>query len=275
MTLSDLSGAVGSELLEEGGPLTLRAAYRSSESEEDLRSRLGTLLKDFEGVSMSTFGKVKDRPWHTEHLEAFPPIEAGERFEVMAPWHREGRSPGARIPLYIYPASAFGTGYHESTRIALTLLEDAVEPKDLIVDVGTGTGVLFIAALKLGAGRAVARDLDPATLPEVRRNMELNGLPLDSCDLAVGDLLKGVEVRADLLMANILLEPNMALLPDVSRVLRPGGAAVFSGMTGEERDRFLSALTDAGLAPERELTLGDWWGCRARFSVGFSGNKQG
>ena len=135
---------------------------------------------------------------------------------------------------------------------------------DTIVDVGTGTGILFIAALKLGAAHAVARDLDPATLGEVRRNMELNGLPPILCDLAAGDLLKGVEADADLLTANILLEPNLALLPDVLRVLRPTGSAIFSGMTVSERESFLSALPAAGLAAERELRLGDWWGCRAR-----------
>ena len=182
---------------------------------------------------------------------------------VMAPWHRES-APEGRTPILIYPASAFGTGYHESTRIALELLEEAVRKDDTIVDVGTGTGILFIAALKLGAAHAVARDLDPATLGEVRRNMELNGLPPILCDLAAGDLLKGVEADADLLTANILLEPNLALLPDVLRVLKPTGAAIFSGMTLSERETFLSALPAAGLAAERELRLGDWWGCRAR-----------
>ena len=262
LTLADLSGSIGSELISSDGRLVLSAAYRSSIAESDLRSRLARLLEGFEGVVLRSFEKVADQPWHRQHLDAFPPLDAGTRFTVMAPWHRGSFETGARIPLYIYPASAFGTGYHESTQIALTLLEDAVKEGDVVVDVGTGTGVLFIAALKLGAARAVARDLDPVTLPEVRRNMELNDLPPELCDLAVGDLLTGVEESCDLLTANILLEPNMTLLPDVRRVLKRDGRAVFSGMTGAESGRFRSALPEAGLSVERELSLGDWWGCR-------------
>lgn len=258
-----ISGAMGSELFEEGGSLVLRAAYRSSRDISVLLAELHELLAGFEGIALRLHGKVENRPWHTQHLEAFPPLEAGRSLVVMAPWHRD-EAPEGRVPILIYPASAFGTGYHESTRIALELLEEAVGKDDTIIDVGTGTGILFIAALKLGAAHAVARDLDPAALDEVRRNMELNDLPPILCDLAVGDLLKGVEAEADLLTANILLEPNRALLPDVLRVLRPTGAAIFSGMTAAERTAFLSALSAAGLSVERELRLGDWWGCRAR-----------
>ena len=261
--LASMSGAMGSELLEEEGRLILRAAYRSSRELDGLLADLRGLLADFPGIVLRAHSRVENRPWHTQHLEAFPPLEAGRGLVVMAPWHRED-APEGRLPILIYPASAFGTGYHESTRIALELLEEAVRKDDTIVDVGTGTGILFIAALKLGAAHAVARDLDPATLDEVRRNMELNDLPPILCDLAVGDLLKGVEAEADLLTANILLEPNWALLPDVLRVLRPTGSAVFSGMTAAERDLFLPALSAAGLSVERELRLGDWWGCRAR-----------
>ncbi len=261
--LASISGAMGSELFEEEDRLVLRAAYRSSRELDALLGYLNGLLADFPGVVLRAHGKVENRPWHTQHLEAFPPLEAGRGLVVMAPWHKDS-APEGRLPILIYPASAFGTGYHESTRIALELLEEAVRKDDTIIDVGTGTGILFIAALKLGAAHAVARDLDPAALDEARRNMELNGLPPILCDLAAGDLLKGVETAADLLTANILLEPNRAMLPDVLRVLRPTGSAIFSGMTATERDAFLPALAAAGLSVERELRLGDWWGCRAR-----------
>ncbi len=266
MTIADLSDAVGSELIEEKNISILRAAYRSISTSDELLAELKDLLKQFEGITIRSCSKVENRPWHTEHLEAFPPLEAGKNFVVMAPWHK-GKEPVGRIPLYIYPASAFGTGYHESTQIALTLMEDAVVKGGTAVDVGSGTGVLFIAALKLGSERSVARDLDPATLSEVQRNMDLNDLAPELCDLAAGDLLKGVDVKADILTANILLEPNIELLKDVRRVLKPNGAAVFSGMTSNQRDIFIPALLSAGLYLERELTLGEWWGCLARIKV--------
>ena len=134
--LAALSGAMGSELVEEGDGLVLRAAYRSSREIGALLAELRELLADFPGIALRAHGKVEDRPWHTQHLEAFPPLEAGRELVVMAPWHRDS-APEGRIPILIYPASAFGTGYHESTRIALELLEEAVRKDDTIVDVGT------------------------------------------------------------------------------------------------------------------------------------------
>lgn len=263
LTLGALSGAIGSEFLEEGGKLVLRADYLGSQDIDALLARLNKLLSSFEGISVLRSQKTENQSWSTQHLEAFPPLNVGRSLTVMAPWHKNEAEQG-RIPIYIYPSSAFGTGYHESTRIALELLEDAVKRGDTVLDVGTGTGILFIAALKLGASRAVARDLDPTTLDEVRRNMNLNSINASVCDLSVGDLLNGVETQANVLTANILLTPNLTMLPDVKRVLKPKGYAIFSGMTEVERGTFLSVLSSSGLTVDRELRSGDWWGCRAK-----------
>ncbi|MCR4817789.1 MAG: 50S ribosomal protein L11 methyltransferase [Fretibacterium sp.] len=263
LTVGELSGAIGSEFHEEGGKLVLRADYLGSHDLDSLLARLNGILSSFEGVSILRSQKTENQSWSTQHLEAFPPLNVGRSLTVMAPWHKNEAEPG-RIPIYIYPSSAFGTGYHESTRIALELLEDAVRQGDTILDVGTGTGILFIAALKLGAARAVARDLDPTTLDEVRRNMNLNAINSKACDLSVGNLLNGVNILANILTANILLTPNLTMLPDVKRVLKPKGYAVFSGMTEVERGTFISVLSSSGLTVDRELRSGDWWGCRAR-----------
>ena len=167
------------------------------------------------------------------------------------------------MPIYIFPASAFGTGYHESTRIALELLEPVVKFGDVVIDIGTGTGILFITALKLGAGRAIARDIDPTTLDEARRNMALNGVSPNVCTLQEGDLLKGFKGQVNILTANILLKPNVSMLPDVRGVLKPKGFAIFSGMTNAESYTFLSVLHSSKMIIEREMRIGDWWGCRA------------
>lgn len=263
LTVADLSGSIGSELVEEGDKLILKAAYRASHGVDYWLEAIRTFLPSYERVRILDYNKVENRSWHEDHLEAFPPLPVGEHLVVMAPWHK-GKEPEDRIPLYIYPSSAFGTGYHESTQIALGLLEKYIQPGDTVIDIGTGTGVLFIAALKLGAQKAIARDLDPTTISEVLRNMELNALSEGLCDLKVGDLLKGVEAQADILTANILLEPNIELLPEVKRVLRPGGVAIFAGMTVLERQRFLTVLTASGLELMFEATRNEWWGCVAK-----------
>ena len=94
--LAALSGAMGSELVEEGSGLVLRAAYRSSREIGALLAELRELLADFPGIALRAHGKVEDRPWHTQHLEAFPPLEAGRELVVMAPWHRDS-APEGRI----------------------------------------------------------------------------------------------------------------------------------------------------------------------------------
>ncbi|MBR1604406.1 MAG: 50S ribosomal protein L11 methyltransferase [Synergistaceae bacterium] len=282
-TLAAMTGSIGSELIEaqelpklgvddakeikiKDNNIILRAAYVSSIDLNDLLINIKEILaqEDFKDVELWRCYRTVNQNWSTQHLDAFPPLNVGKNLVVMAPWHKNEQSDKSRMALYIYPASAFGTGYHESTQIALELLEGVVKSGDNIIDVGTGTGILFIAALKLGACCAAARDIDPVTVDEVKRNMNLNGLSLDACDLQVGNLLDGVTGTFNILTANILLAPNMALLPDVRRVLKVRGRAIFSGMTQTERGAFLAVLNSSGLEVEKELKCGDWWGCRAK-----------
>lgn len=283
-TVASLTGSIGSELFDNNDDkITLKASYTSSQSLDDLLKNINKILEldDFKNIKITRCYRTNNQAWSTQHLDAFPPLNVGRNLVVMAPWHKSNyvknsdnqdkkqkmrtqARPAVRTSIYIYPASAFGTGYHESTRIALELLESTVKQGDTIIDVGTGTGILFIAALKIGASHATARDIDPVTLDEVRRNMNLNGLNPDLCDLAEGNLLDGVEGKFNILTANILLAPNMAMLPDVKRVLKPKGYAVFSGMTHMERGAFLSVLSSSGLELDKELKCGDWWGCRAK-----------
>ncbi|MCL2010108.1 MAG: 50S ribosomal protein L11 methyltransferase [Synergistaceae bacterium] len=283
LTMADLSGSVGSELFEEDGKTVLRAVYLGSRDVSHWLAALDALKKDFPGARVRAHSKIENRPWHTEHMDAFPPIPVGAGLVVAAPWHSRkldkenesgelAASGRQRLPIYIYPSSAFGTGYHESTQIGLSFVERFIKSGDVVLDVGTGSGILFIAALKLGAARAAACDIDPVAIAEAKRNMEINGLPGSSCELRVGDLWDGA-AEADLLMSNILLKTNFRLLGEMSNLLKPFGTAVFSGMTTAERAVFLPALSESGLSLLAELTINDWWGCAARWNA--SGKRLG
>lgn len=269
-TIAALTDSTGSEIFTEldffgNERLFLRTSYSGNLGIDDVIYKLQFILEDnnFSGIEISRCYKIENQAWNTQHYDAFPPLPVGKGLVVMAPWHEDEEIQGGRMPIYIYPASAFGTGYHESTQIAMALIEEIVRTGDTILDVGTGTGILFITALKLGAGKAIARDIDPDTLTEAKRNMNLNGINPKVCELSVGDLLKGFSGQVNILTANILLNPNITLLPDVKRVLKPKGFAVFSGMTRVESSMFISVLESSGLEIEREMRIGDWWGCRA------------
>ena len=269
-TIAAITDSIGAEILTESDfsgqhRLFLKAAYPAERGIDDIIHQIDFLLKDpdFKGIEISRCQKVENQAWDTQHYDAFPPLPVGKGLMVMAPWHESEEIPEGRMPIYIFPASAFGTGYHESTQIALSLLEEIVRTGDTILDIGTGTGILFITALKLGAAKAIARDIDPNTLIEARRNMNLNGINPNVCELTEGDLLKGFSGQVNILTANILLNPNLTLLPDVKRVLKPKGFAIFSGMTQIESYTFMSVLNSSGLLIEREMRFGDWWGCRA------------
>jgi ribosomal protein L11 methyltransferase len=181
-------------------------------------------------------------------------------------WNSWWPLPPEKTALYIYPGSAFGTGYHESTQIVLELMEDILKPGMEAADIGTGSAILAIAAVKLGAKRCWARDIDPAILAEARENCRLNGISEETVLIEQGDLLKGFSRQVDVLTANIVIEPLLSLLPSVRGVLRPGGTAVFSGLVKKERDFFLEALNKQGLASVQERTKGEWWGVAAEAS---------
>ncbi len=263
-SLADMSGSIGSEESGVEPAVRLRAYYRSSQDLGYWVERLGEALTPWPEVKIADMGKIENKAWHTDWKEAFPPLPVGEKLVVLAPWHR-GSEPEGRMPLYIYPGSAFGTGYHESTQIVLVLLERMKLAGLEGADIGTGSGILAICAVKLGAGRVLARDLDPAVLTEVRFNLGLNAIDAGQVVPVEGNLLEGMDAPVDFLTANIIIEPLLEMLPAVPGALKEGGRAVFSGLLLKERTRFLEALEARGLYPVDEISMNEWWGVAVEF----------
>jgi ribosomal protein L11 methyltransferase len=163
------------------------------------------------------------------------------------------------------PETAFGSGEHGSTRVALSLLECLVQPGDLVLDLGSGSGILALAAVKLGAARAIGIDNDSEANVVARRNASRNGVEgaVEFLDGDAGDLAPLLG-PADLVFSNILRSANTALLPAILAALTPGGTAVFSGMEVAEAPLFLPALDAAGFRDLEERTDTGWWGVAAR-----------
>jgi len=265
-SLADISGSIGTELQElPSGGARLRAYYRSDSELSYWKKRLIDSMREWPSIKIEDFGKIENQPWNVSSEDAFPPLPVGKSLVVLAPWHK-GSEPEGCIPLYINPGSAFGTGYHESTQIVLELLERYIKHGMTTADIGTGSGILTIGALKMGAAKAYARDIDTTVIDEVRKNFELNGLDLNKVDLRTGDLLKDFGHKVDILTANILLEPLIEMVPDVPSVIGCDGLAIFSGMLRTERDKFIECLDAANMKTVDDLEKGDWWGVAAKAS---------
>ena len=163
------------------------------------------------------------------------------------------------------PEMAFGSGEHGSTRAALALLERHLTPGDRVLDLGSGSGILAIAAVKLGAQRATGVELDEGSNAVALRNAERNGvagatafLHGEAADLAP---LLG---PADLVLSNILRTVNTLLLPAISASLRPAGIAIFSGMERAEAELFAPELVQAGFSAFDQVDDAGWWAVAAR-----------
>jgi ribosomal protein L11 methyltransferase len=206
-------------------------------------------------VRQTSLGEVD---WSTRWVTRVGVQRIG-RIAVAPPW-MGGEIADAEIPILIEPAMAFGTGEHETTRGVLTLMQSLVQPGALVADLGSGSGVLAIAAAKLGAARVVAIEMDPDAIGNAVENVERNGVAAQVTVLQ-GDAaaLLPLVAPVSLVLANIISSVLIELSSIMQRALPTGGKAVISGILVSEREHLLSSLAVDGWTLESELREGEWW----------------
>ena len=218
------------------------------------RRDLGTLLMTLEDV--------EDADWENNWKQYYKPMEIGERLLVIPQW--EEADPGERIPLYLDPGLTFGTGSHATTRLCLEALEGLVRGGERVLDLGCGSGILSVAALRLGAASALAVDIDDKCRDAAEENAGLNGIGPDRLSVLVGNILtdKTAAERVgggyDLVLANIVADVIIALAPRVRGLLNPGGTFLCSGIIEGRAEEVEAALAAAGLEIRQRREDGGW-----------------
>ncbi|MDE2356606.1 MAG: 50S ribosomal protein L11 methyltransferase [Alphaproteobacteria bacterium] len=209
-----------------------------------------------------TVERLADADWLALALSGLPPVRAGRFFVFGA--HDRGRAPRQTINLRIEAGAAFGTGHHGTTVGCLLALDRLLKARRFrnVLDVGTGTGVLALAAARTGAHRTVGTDIDAISVRIARENAKINRVRRPACAFVRADGLSARVVRDtgpyDLVLANILAAPLVRLAPDIRGATRPGGAVVLSGLLRGQARRVLAAYRAQGFALTRRLHRDAW-----------------
>jgi len=202
-----------------------------------------------------TLQGVKEEDWAENWKQYYKPFRLGDHMVVKPTWEPWDTQEGDLI-IEIDPGMAFGTGTHETTAMCVGLIEKYYRGGTLL-DVGTGSGILAIAAARLGAKGIVAVDIDPDAVRVAKENVEHNGLS-SAIDVREGDLLQGLSQRFDFAVANILAPVICMLAAPLKNHLMPGGRFICSGIIAEAEADVNAALLSAGYVIDEIQHKGDW-----------------
>lgn len=236
------------------------ALDRAEEVRKSLRTDLQTMKINSDGAI--DFGTLEDTcrtvdgdAWIEVWKEHFRPIPLG-RIVVVPEWIAYEPKAGEKI-IKLDSNMAFGTGEHETTSMCVRLLQEYVREDSVCIDVGCGSGILGIAAVKLGARHAYLTDIDPVAVDSATHNAQLNGVG-ESVTVSHSNLLDESEITGDIIVANITADVLKLLAADVARYLGSDGTVILSGILSGYAESVKEAYAAAGLSAVREMREGEW-----------------
>ncbi|MDP4169575.1 MAG: 50S ribosomal protein L11 methyltransferase [Bacillota bacterium] len=210
------------------------------------------------GLNEVTISEVNEEEWATAWKKYYNPVKISERFTIVPTWEEYTPVNSDELIIELDPGMAFGTGTHPTTVMCIQALERTVKQGDNVIDVGTGSGVLSIAASMLGAETVRAYDLDDVAVTTAKLNIKLNKVN-DVASVSQNNLLDGVKDNsADVVVANILAEVILRFTDDVSRVVSPNGYFIASGIIQQKKDQVKDALINVGFEIEETILMEDW-----------------
>lgn len=245
------------------GPVMVRG-YLAQEGDyrarvDDIKRRITAITG---GAARFELGEIENEDWAVTWRAYYKPFRVGQRLQVKPTWEEVETRPGDLV-IELDPGLAFGCGIHPTTSAAMVLLEKYVRPGARVYDIGTGSGILSITAARLGAGRVYAVDEDPMAVRVARENVVQNQLT-DRITVDRGNLLDGLREPADLIVANIIAEVIIRLLPSARDRLAPDGLFIAGGISSPKKDEVRAALPAAGLRLVDSLEDRGWFTLVAR-----------
>ncbi len=255
------------ETLDDGDPvpdarLTVRAYLPADERAADLQAQLETGLRYLNmmyPMPQPVYTVIDEQDWAEAWKQHYHPVRIGRRVVIRPRWIEMDLSPDV-VEIALDPGMAFGTGTHPTTQLCLEALEDLVVPGAQVLDLGTGSGILAVGAVKLGAAHVLALDNDPLAVGVAIENIAQNGTT-ERITVQEGSLETVITSarRFDLIVVNILARIIIAMCDQhLGDTVRPGGSAIFSGIIDNQADDVEAALRKTGLTPTRRRQQGDW-----------------
>jgi len=208
------------------------------------------------GTLESTRREVEGDDWLEIWKTHFRPLHIGEKIVVCPEWIKYENKPEEQVVL-LDSNMAFGTGEHETTAMCLKLLQQYLTPQSVCIDVGCGSGILGISAIKLGAEYAYLTDIDYVAVESAKHNSQINGVA-NKVTVAHSNLLDNAEIKGDIMLANITAEILCGLAPSIPKNLKKGGTLILSGIIESRLQMVISAFTAQNLILEKTLKEGEW-----------------
>ena len=222
------------------------------------------------GTGTIEASQTEDKDWINNWKQYFHQFYVDDIL-IKPSWEEVKPEDREKLLIQIDPGTAFGTGMHETTQLCIRQLKKFVKPGMEILDVGTGSGILSIAALKLGAKFACGTDLDPCAITAVKENMEVNGVEADKYTVMLGNIIDDKAVQEavgyekyDMVVANILAEVLVPLTPVILAQMKPGALYITSGIIDDKEETVVKAVKAAGLEVLEVNHQGEWVSVTAR-----------
>lgn len=222
------------------------------------------------GEGTITESQTEDKDWINNWKEYFHQFYVDDIL-IVPSWEEVKKEDQDKMILHIDPGTAFGTGMHETTQLVIRQLKKFVTKDTQMLDVGTGSGILGIVALKLGAAHVVGTDLDPCAIPAVADNKEANDIKDETFDMLIGNIIDDKEVqdtvgyeKYDIVTANILADVLLPLTPVIVNQMKKGAYYITSGILDVKEDVVVQAVKDAGLQLVEVTHQGEWVSVTAR-----------